>query len=106
MRYLKTYEELNNISVEDFRKIKYWRYCHSKVNSIIKVEFNSDFNDDEYDFTLYDINKKKLSELKWLPVTFINGMIDLKDDNKVLRPATEEEIEEFKIVEKAKKYNL
>jgi hypothetical protein len=117
MKYLKSYEKYD-ISLSDFinKKNVYWRYTNDLIDCIMKLE---KFSETEYAYKSNFIFKvlilgssKKGNKEKntFTDIVFdSNGLFDiikLKCAGKILRPATEEEIEKFDLLEVANKYNL
>lgn len=112
MRYIKTYEvvvkpEGQEYSVSDFVNIPYWRYRNSLIDCIMKVEKYSTgkyHGDNSFEFkVLKDGDKFIYMKFK---SEDIREFIYLEDPIKIIRPATEEEIEDFKFKEDTKNYNL
>jgi len=115
MRHIKKYENLKSspYCINDFKIFKYWRYRNSCINIIWKLDklevkqSGVHVMEDEYRFLVLhlNVNKNKIDTIELGPAV-LQGMIDLKEKNKILRPATPEEIEEFELKVSANKYNL
>ena len=111
MKYLKLFEELSNTyKVQDFIDIPYWRYRNSQVDTIMKVEYLD--NDKEgrkwnsdYRFTFLRLNDGSFFEMIDKN-NFLYQILNLDVPEKILRPATDGEIEPFKERELAKKFNI
>jgi len=104
MKYIRTYEDLK-YNIIDFSENSYWRY-RSNIDCIIKIEsINSEYNTTWYKCNFLNLKTNKYS-LIMLTSDDIQGMIDLKIDYKILRPATDDEIIEHNIKLDSNKYNL
>jgi hypothetical protein len=122
MKYLKLYEELKNeISLEDFDKIKNW-YCYIDEHF---ADMIGGVSNQHVLMTLVDIDisplNKNPTKVYCYEIIYEDGSTyeayydtrDLKSlinsysmNNSILRPATPKEIEEFEMKSNAKKYNL
>lgn len=100
MKYIKTYEEVN-ISIADFVNTVYWRFQNNRIDSIMKV---IKISYDKYHIYSLDLDNGKLDKLDWFDDYMIRTL--LNQENLNLRPATAEEIEQFKISIDALRYNL
>lgn len=112
MKHLKLFEELDRTyKVEDFLDIPYWRYRNKTVDTIMKAEY---LDNDQYkynsnwNFTFLSL--KEIDEFFFYELTlkndFLYEIIKLDIPEKILRPATEEEIELFKGHFLTRKYNI
>ena len=109
MKYIKTYENSNkNYTIQSFVDIPYWRYRNSKVDTIMKVEFYDNNENNFYSdwkFTTMDINTYEFFELIYKN-DFLYQILQLEDPEKILRPANKKEIEKFNLALQTNKYNL
>lgn len=113
MKHLKTYESLQDIpdvSYEDFLTIKYWRYAHSMTNNIIRINNIQSKNKTVFHMTILNLDNVPIGlglfHTNGYDESFIRKIINVTDDKKILRPATEDEIEFFEIQLNIQKYNL
>jgi hypothetical protein len=97
--------------IEDFLDIPYWRYANSQVDSIMKVEFLD--NDKEgrkwnsdYRFTFFRLNDNGTFFEHIDKNNFLYQIMNLDIPEKILRPATDEEIEIFKGNILTRKFNI
>ena len=114
MKHLKLFEEFT-YTVQDFLDIPYWRYKNSQVDTIMKVEFLDNDKDgqkwnSEYRFTFFNMTNKNSLKYTFFELInkndFLYRIINLDIPEKILRPATDEEIELFKEKELMRKYNI
>jgi len=102
MKHLKTYENLQdtpNVSYKDFLTVKYWRFAHSMTNNIFKI---NSLNSEE----MITMNANEVKDIDWLDDDIMNKIIFNADDGRLIRPATEEEINQFDLRLKTINYNL
>lgn len=111
MKYIKLFEGLptKHYSIQDFIDIPYWKYKNSGVDSIMKVEFLDNdklgkWNSD-YKFTFFNLKDSTFFD-HIDKNNFLYQIMNLEVPKKILRPATDEEIELFKGNFLTKKYNL
>lgn len=112
MKYLKTYENVEKTPyyhVGDFYKIPYWKYSHSSINCIFKVVFLLKNDKSEYnnpcDLTMLNLDTFEVSKFNFNE-SIMRSIINVEDYKKVLRPATEEEIQKFNDNLVQNKFNL
>ena len=107
--YIKTYEDLENeYTITDLTKIDYWRLKHATTDSIFRINY---FWHETYpwktnfDVTFYNLDVNTFSTQNFWDDQMMRKLIKI-EDNKIIRPATKEEIKQFDLVEMTKKYNI
>jgi hypothetical protein len=114
MKFINTYEKIISKNTEinynpgDFYKIPYWRYRHSSINSIFKVEYKirkslADAN--ECNLTLVNLGTYEVNTFLFNDA-IMHEIAEVKDHMKILRPATESEIEVFNKMVEESKFNI
>ena len=117
MKYIKTFEIVlenpDEISLSDFINNTYWRYKNDMLDCIMKLEKYTTgkyYGADGFYYKILLLEAKGHTKISFIEQIFdLDGMreiIKVKSDVKILRPATEEEIEKFKFLEETNKYNL
>ena len=111
MKYLKIFEDWDRTyKLQDFLDIPYWRYKNSGVNTIMKVEFldndknGSKWNSD-YKIIFFSLINNTFHEIIWKN-DFLYQIMNLDIPEKILRPATDEEIDLFKDNLLTRKFNI
>lgn len=109
--YIKTYEDLENAiqyTITDLIKIPYWRLKHATTDSMFRInKFWHDYTwKTNFDITFYnlDVNNTFHTGDFW-DEQMMRKLLKI-EDNKIIRPATPEEIEQFDLAEMTKKYNV
>jgi len=116
MKYIKTYEDLDEIkyTLDDMTKFKYWCYKGSRdlIFRINKIKFGVNFyhpNENDYNVTVFYIDENYVADLPRVENDSLKALFHDKYEKKtaqILRPATEEEIEDFYLKINTDKYNL
>ena len=106
MKHIKIYEDFDTYSIQDFLDIPYWRYKNRYIDCIMHVDFlDTDEHkwNSEYKYTI--LNNNAFLELVYKQ-EFLLNIIKLQEPEKILRPATEDEIKEFEFQKDMKKFNI
>ena len=112
MKYIKTFEEDEvKYTLEDFSKIKYWRYWEIEVNNFIfkinKIRYNvNSYHPEEnrYNITIFRIDENFIENLSDVDNYTLISL--LADKSAEIRPATPDEINDFETRISMGKYNL
>lgn len=104
MKYIRKYEE---IEFDDFSKIKYWRWKNHLVDSIMIVEFSEDYPS-KVKISFFNLQSSDIISQDWFDNNTLLHLMNMKKNNPsyILRPATEDEINDFELKILANKYNL
>ena len=106
MKYIKTYEVITHeYTLRDFTGTTYWKYKHSMIDYIIKIQkLKNGFSMLYQNLILRDENNIDLFREMEKPGSALNGMLNAQDT--LLRPATEDEILDFEYRYAKQKYNI
>jgi len=103
MKYIKRFENGKEYSVKDFNFHKYWRYRNSSIDAIMCLKYP--IKNEKINIEFLELKNRKFFET-FFTFYSITELFDLKDEIKIFRPATDEEIEIYEIEKNSRKYNL
>ena len=97
MKYLKTYEEINDMA-----------FSMNDIVKIYKSPIFGSFGYENYDKDIYKISgrEKDVNGLLWRITSISNSNLKLFLRTNQLRKATKEELKQYKLETKVNKYNL
>ena len=107
--FIKTYEDLEHYyTINEIIDIPYWRLKHATMDSVFKInKITREYSwKNNFDITIYNLDTNKFKNVDCLDDDDIMMKIFNLNDGRLIRPATKEEIEQFDLAEKTKKYNI
>jgi hypothetical protein len=102
MKYIKAYEakDISKELLQKFIDIQYWYLKNSQAESIIKLDYTSN---KICKYTILNLNTYKLVVIDYDTDLILEIENQLE---RILRPATKDEIQTFKSYQSSNKYNL